>query len=478
MNEHFPKHDKNPQETGWEEVASLANNEPIETTPEEAYKTKYEELKTFQANHHYRSLDTTFRVFYRNGCLDKTPSFVNAAADRMMQLLQNNSPEVELLSKSGRPGFAGTREATPPDKFRIGTGEYIFDVLGAECSPKHIGWLATVMKTIPSSEYAKFENMRIDAYRIEQVVIGHRNFIHDNTPGAYSLIKAMVDYYDSKDDTKLCEQKRKELSELFATLKTTNRTYTYSNHDKYIFDLDNYDKPANDYEGDRIDRSPEHELVYDGDKTNLKAIDILRRLEKNMAPVPLEVPKTTIPELNKALHELGQVPINEKTGEMRIPFKDISNVLSAINSYLVNNQKKRVLLPSTITAIVYVDRLCAASLRSPTRKDHQEIIFDPTFKELLRFSQLTMGDKYSEKEFEQYYSKILHQASEAFGEDSIDNDATSEAFGIIQTQTLRNTKAVADQFSQYTHTEYLTKAIWSGNLTHELIELKELYHKY
>ena len=119
--------------------------------------------------------------------------------------------------------------------------------------------------------------------------------------------------------------------------------------------------------------------------------------------------------------------------------------------------------------------MLAAALKNLSEKEWQEISFDPEFKEALRFSQLTTSGGYSEKEFERVYYRFTRKASEAFEEDGVDNKKISEALGIIQSQVLVNTKAVADRFSDNPHLKYLAYAVWSGNLTHELIGLRERY---
>ena len=86
-----------------------------------------------------------------------------------------------------------------------------------------------------------------------------------------------------------------------------------------------------------------------------------------------------------------------------------------------------------------------------------------------------MSDKYSEEDFEHRYSDYIHKAGEAFKEDQINNEKISEAFRLLQSQILKNARAVAGEFSNNQNLKYLANAVWSGNLTHELIGLSERF---
>ena len=461
------------KQTGWEKVAELSNNKQAAFKGAcEAGKTQ---MKLLEDKNSGSNFSQSFEGFTKT-CHDKSPDCVNVAVKRVTQLSEENDPEIAILKNTRRAGITGGRWDSHGE---MGTGEYVFETLGSKCSPINIGRLMTIMKTIPSSDFARYENMRMDAYRVENVVIGGRSFIHDCAPEAYKLIGAMVDYYDAQGDDKLLQEKKLELSELFSRLKSEHKAGYTDPHEDYIFDLSNYDKSANPYMGDGVgiakNRRAEIEQVYDGGMDETKAIDILRRLKKNMEPIPLNTPHTKIPELNDAFSELGQVSVNKETGELEVSINDLSKILNIINQYLIKNQRQRTLYPSTISAITYIDKLSASSIKNLSKKDWQEVAFDPTFKEMLRFSQLTMSDGYSEEEFERTYSSFIHRAGEAFEEDEVNDEKISEAFTILQTQILKNTKAVAGEFSNNQNLKYLAKAVWSGNLTHELIGLSERF---
>lgn len=449
--------DTNQEQTGWESVAELANDEHANF--ENACKSGKEQMRLLEEKHVGSAFSQTFGGFIKT-CREQSADFINTVVERVMQLSEKDDSEINVLMNTRRAGISGGRWGS---RGEMGTGEYIFETLGSKCSPVNIGRLTTIMKTIPSSDYARYENMRMDAYRIENVVIKGRSFIHDCAPEAYKLIGAMVDYYDAKGDEELVKEKQSELSELLSRLRAEHGAGYTDPHEDYIFDLANYDKPANAFNGDPVgiggSKETEAEQIYDGDKNEIKAIDVLRRLKKNMEPIPFDAPHTKIPELNDAFAKLGQIPINSQTGELQVSISDLSEILKIINQHLIENQGQRTLYASTISAIAYIDKLSTAALKNLSEKDWQSLAFDPTFKEMLRFSQLTMSDGYSETDFERMYSNYIHKAGEAFNEDQVDNERISEAFGLLQSQILKNARAVAGEFSDNQNLQYLANAV-------------------
>jgi hypothetical protein len=192
-----------------------------------------------------------------------------------------------------------------------------------------------------------------------------------------------------------------------------------------------------------------------------------------MEPVPLTAPTTKIPELNEAFEKLGAVPVDERTGEMRVSLEELKDVLTVMNGHLMENQGQRTLFPSTIAAVAYIDKLASVAARNMSKKDWEEAAFDPTFKEVLRFAQLTMSGGYSETDFEKFHTEFKRQAGEAFGEDGVDDEQIAEAYRTVCKRVTENAAAVAREFSDNPRLQYLANAVWSGNLTHELIGLAD-----
>lgn len=457
------------QQTGWESVAELADNKQAEF--KEACKVGCKRMLELQSENKGSDFSQAFEGFTKI-CHEKSAEFIETVVERTEQLAEADDPEISILQHSKRAGISGGRWGSQGE---FGTGEFLFETLGSKCTPKDIGRLETILRTIPSSDYAKYENMRIDAFRIEHKVIDDRSFIHDCAPEAHKLISAMVDYYDAKDDTELVEQKRTELANLLSELRSKHGAGYTSAHEKYMFNLDNYDEPAGEYGGDHVGLSKEQSAkIYDGDKGEVKVIDILRRLEKNMQAVPLEAPQTKIPDLNAAFEALGKVPINPETGDFRISIDDLGPALAAMNRHLIENQGQRTLFPSTITAAAYIDELSAAALRNLSKKEWQEAAFNPAFKEMVRFAWLTRSGGYSLSAFERMYSNFTRKAGQAFKEE-VDDAQISEAFKIFTVQASKDVVAVAEEFAGNPNLDYLAQAVWSGNLTHEIMAISEKY---
>ena len=122
---------------------------------------------------------------------------------------------------------------------------------------------------------------------------------------------------------------------------------------------------------------------------------------------------------------------------------------------------------------MYIDRLAMMAVRRMDKKDWREAPFDPVFKEIVRFQQLTMSGGYSESEFEHFYDGFKGKASEAYGEDSVDDERISDAYRMLARRTGTNAAAAASEFSKRPGLDYLKKGVWSGNLTHELIGLPD-----
>ena len=464
-------------ETGWDELAKIATGEVEPSSFDAMSAVCRKKIETVEYSMIGSSLGNSFDGFVKT-CTEKTAEAVETATDRCLELVEQDDPEVSVMTKTRRADALGGRYPTVGHQ---APGEFIFETLSTKCTPRNIGCLEQLMKTIPGTELSRLENVRMDAYRIEGKIIAGRSFIHDYAPEAHRLIKAMIEYYDAKDNPELAEKKREELANLLEELRSKYGGGYEDRHEDHIFDLDEYDEPAGEFKGDTVGVSKKNKEavddLYDGDRGEVKAIDVLRHLSKNMEPVPLTPPKTKIPELDAAFERLGQVSVDERTGELRITVKDLAEVVSVINKYLIENQSKRTLYPSTIAAIAYIDTLARSALKGMSKKEWEEMAFDPTFKEIVRFQQLTMSGEYNEEKFETTYGKFVHEASKAYGEDGVDEQQMAKAYEVIQWQVLSNAGAVSGALAREPKTAHLEKSVWSGNLTHELIGLREKYPK-
>lgn len=111
------------------------------------------------------------------------------------------------------------------------------------------------------------------------------------------------------------------------------------------------------------------------------------------------------------------------------------------------------------------------ALRGTKSKETKELVFDPNFKELVRFSQLTSSIGYNENDFEEQYNQVMRKVGEAYKEDKIDDSIAVEGYRILSQNILQNVQALGKKYSSKSTTKRFSEAIWSGNLSDELIGL-------
>lgn len=386
--------------------------------------------------------DILVRYIRQHGLKNDT---IEGFKENIIPLVEQNDPEVEALTNGGNIYGTGDGE--------YGIGDYIDECLTSRVNPENIDRLVRINREIPTSDFSKFEQNRKDAIRLQGTIIGGRDFIHDERPGAHEVLEAIEEYYDSRDDKSAHEVATEKLNEL---------------EEKYHFDIlpnalniEAYEKP--------VAYMAYFQHASEG-SSDERAIDILRRLVKNTTPDLLTAPKTKDEELNQLLQNINP-QLNEQNGEVRLNIKDVGPAIVRINQLLEENQNTLGIFPSTISAVAYLDKMSAYALRELDKKQTQEIIFDPSFKEIVRFSQLTSSDGYDEPKFESQYNKILKEVSFAYSENGVDGSKISEALKDLSQMILKNADALAKTYKEEGKTQ--SGSIWSGNLSHELIGLFE-----
>ena len=125
----------------------------------------------------------------------------------------------------------------------------------------------------------------------------------------------------------------------------------------------------------------------------------------------------------------------------------------------------------TISAVAFLDKMSAYALRNADKKDLQELPFDPKFKEMVRFSQLTSSLEYNETNFENNYRQIVDKFSEAYGDDGVDSSKIVEGYQVLNQQILKNMQGLSKNYASKSVTERFSDAVLSGNLSDELIGL-------
>ena len=372
------------------------------------------------------------------------PSTIKGFKDIVFPLMEQKDEEVRPIIEGGNA--YGTTIGT------YGVADYTEECLLSSYNPKEIDKLIRIYHEIPTSDYKKFEQNRKDAARLQGTIIGGRDFIHDEKPGVNEILVAIKNYYEHRNDDDNANYKFR-LAEL---------------EDKYhfgvlpnAFNIEAYEKP--------IEYMSEHNRAEEGN-VNETAFDILNRLIENTRPNLLEAPKTKNEELNKLMENISPI-INERTGEVLVDFDKVGTAVAKMNEILLQNKGKQGIYPSTVSAIAFLDKMSAHALRNASKKDLQELPFDPKFKEMVRFSQLTSSIEYNENDFENKYRQIVDKFSEAYGDDDVDSLKIVEGYQVLNQQILKNMQGLSKNYASKSVTARFSDAVWSGNLSDELIGL-------
>lgn len=389
--------------------------------------------------------DTKFDVitrYVRNHGIDEKT--VDGFKNIVFPLLEQKDSEVSaILYGSNAYGVV---------EGQYGIADYTEECLLSTYDPGDIDKLIRIYHEIPTSDYKKFEQNRKDALRLQDTIIGGRDFIHDECVGVNEVLSAIKDYYDNRnsEDSEKYKQKLKELEKKyhFGVLP-------------YALNFEKYEQP--------IEYMAEGS-VADAGSPDERAIDILNRLVENTRPNLIQAPVTKYPELNNLMN--GIVPlINEQTGEVRVDINEVGAAVTAINELILKNRDKQGIYPSTISAIAFLDKMSTYALRGVKSKEAKELVFDPDFKEIVRFSQLTSSVGYNENDFEKKYNQVLGKVGEAYKEDEIDDSVVAEGYRILSQNILQNMQSLGKKYASKSTTKRFSEAIWSGNLSDELIGL-------
>ena len=385
--------------------------------------------------------DVIARYVRNHGVDEKT---INGFRDVIFPLLEQKDSEVSAILYGGNA--YGVVEG------QYGIADYTEECLLSTYDPGDIDKLIRIYHEIPTSDYKKFEQNRKDASRLQETIIGGKDFIHDECVGVNEVLSAIKDYYDNRnsEDSKKYKQKLEKLEEKYHFGVLPN-----------ALNFEKYEQP--------IEYMPKHS-VADAGSPDERAIDILNRLVENTRPNLIQAPVTKYPELNNLMN--GIVPlINEQTGEVRVDINEVGAAVTAINELILKNRDKQGIYPSTISAIAFLDKMSTYALRGVKSKEAKELVFDPDFKEIVRFSQLTSSVGYNENDFEKKYNQVLRKVSEAYTEDNIDDSVVAEGYRILSQNILQNMQSLGKKYASKSTTKRFSEAIWSGNLSDELIGL-------
>ena len=372
---------------------------------------------------------------------------ISSFLDRVCPMIDAKDPRVEPLL-IGNNSFA-----TAPGDF--GIGDFTIHALICENSPRNVRDLMQIYREIPTSDYSRFEQNRNDALALEYKLWDGHDFIHDERPGLHELFEAMINYYDTRNDAEEHAAAQEKLSVIVADRKLPERQYTGFDGE-LCFDLANYDK--------HIKRQTNDEKNLQVHSYDCPAIDILRNLEKNTRQVSLEKPHSGMPEIDSMIDKLAVHEMSD--GRVEVELKDVSAIISKLNEFLVGSQGETNLDTDIVHTLSYMERMATYALRGISEKERTELPFDPGFKEICRFNELTSsGNPYDNDGFEHFWNGFVSDCSRDWP------DGVDDNYCNLSIRVMININTLAKQYVAENAPRYMIDSLWSGNLAHEIMNL-------
>lgn len=349
-----------------------------------------------------------------------TRQAVEGFEGKLFPAIDDRDPQVEVLQDSAR--------GWEIERGNLGLGDFTVRSYALEVCPKNINELLMALREVPANNLSRLEQNRKDAIAIEQYFGLLKDYIHGEKPLVREVIRAMIRYYETKDD-----------SELESLLPETGFLNDQKNKDK-IYDLSNYDQRA----------------LVDGEGQERKVIDILRRLRDNTEIVDDNPPVITDKELDDTLAVLKDEGNSISSEVLKSAFDLMNEKLEKMM-----RDKEIGIGPNMIMAIAWLERRGYDFLKKMTYEDQQGAHKASWFHSILRFQELTASMKrFDEEEFSGYISELL------------EFETSDDAYKFVAKRTLTNTKELAKAYSK-TLKPFMVGALWSGNMTHELIDMTD-----
>ena len=369
---------------------------------------------------------------------------VKGFQERIFPAIEADDPEVKAVTY---------RNNAWANSFgRYGIADFACRSLSTKVCPLQTYELIRAYHELPTSNYNKFEQNRQDAISLQNILYDNRGFIHDELPGVHGLLEGMQNYYESAGSTEFLQHEAKLHQLLAERLNSPDSAY-YAHFADTIFDLNRYERF-------------EFTASSDGKVKPELVIDILRRLVKNTDQNSLEVPDSDDETLRELL-SAAQPWKNSETAGMTVDWQDAGRLVQFMNAILLDRQGSIGLLPSEVEQIAYTERIATVAMRGISEAEHQDILFDPYFKEIAKFQQLTSSyRKFDSAEFEQFWQGMMRVNVE-------DETSYQQNFARLQSRILRQLSDMSKHFNANPHTAYLTENLWSGNLSRELIGLTD-----
>lgn len=349
--------------------------------------------------------------------------------NNLLPAIKNNDADVEILIRGGN--IWGTGEGN------FGVADFICHCYAQPITPENISELLIASREAPTTSLSRFEQNRKDALSLRAQFGALRDYIHDQRPGVHTLISLMVAYYDAPqtEKDKIASQIKQE------TAKTGG--YLAGERTDMILELSRYDQ---DIEED-----------FQGQQKTVKAIDVLRRVAKNTEPVDEAAPTTSHAEINDALKVIDR---RELLGKVDIEQASLVEAIKVFCDFLESKMGEKTvgIEPSTILALSWLERRVFEFLQNMSFEKQMGAYKTDWFEQIMRFSELTSSPVMFDKQGFTDFIEELRQKS------------PHEAYRFIGQRVISNVSELTKNYKGKPG-EYRMGALWSGNVTHELIGL-------
>lgn len=328
--------------------------------------------------------------------------------------------------------------------------DFVCHCLVSQASPSSLAELLWAYHALPSGDLGKFQQNRYDAEHLQDVLFPDYGFIYDSLPDAHEFLTLMVAYYDASEHGPSLVAATALQKALAARLSSNGARY-YDGFDKLIFNLDNYDRPV------RLSDK-------NGAEYRIPAIEVLRRLVKNTNQSSLAKPQTGDIELDDLINSV-EIWTDPEDGRVKVDWQQAGDLVKCMNDILLEKQNNIGLRPTFISAVSFTKRLITQALASLTAEDRLEMPFDLTFKEILRFRELTLApDKFNAAGFEKFWKKFSDvNPEDVFG--------MRESYQLLAQRLLSQLNKMSTKYLKNPHTAHLVQEIWHDGLVCEICQL-------
>ncbi len=395
----------------------------------------------------------TFLLYMRHHLIENLDDFARGFKENINPYLNDERSEV-----------FGLGYQAPRFNYDYSIDEYKIKCLTDRCIPRKVNELTRIAETLSTADSGRRIQNRVDAVALEGLIFKDHSFIHEEEPGVHIIMRAIEAYYDAckNDDVDgqiNCREELKKLEDQFGygfygSVVGLKENGEYATPEEIIA---RYDGKCREY----------FERGYVA--KDEACIDVVRRLVKNTDSLSMDVPLTGLEDLDEALKSIKPV-FNEYIGETRVQVEDLAEAFSVMNKVLKDQQGELGIKPSIISTIRYLERIAKSALDGVEKKKKKELVFDPTFKEIVRFSQLTASVGYDEDKFEAFYTGMQQQISRAYTKD--DDIEIKNGYAFLQQHILRNLRDLSSYYgSKRTTAKYKEGIMGQDTLAWSLIKI-------